>query len=632
MSVRFCRRTTNEEEEHTISSSVECTDFKNYLTMCKQNSFNSPPNSLQDHDAGSSSDCSLNNKNGDASPSSFAQVDPLIQASNQDELQPAQQLFNLSIPRFSLAKLSIFFLAFATIFDMALTKMSSSDVERGPRASLGSAAISSLTDTLSPILPFAGGLDLRRDDYWSVAADGNWFGTLQSVVSQVQDAFARKQDETAAHSIISTPRGSGASSRTQSKLLSRTTTASKGTQTHEMSITAQQPFVSLDTIAQLTLGDIGECFRYAIRSSDADFNESQFLSGMPPELKKVIQGMQEAVDRSRGDESADWVRITSANEATIAVDSVDALKFSAAMRVFAEWRLLRQVPAGYKGFAVGMSLGHKDVVQNIIKMEEAVHGWLDHQRDLCDDDDDSNSCSGSFRTPTLRELLSYEVETGVHPASRLPHLKEKSAGMGLLWVRRQLAYQTQIFDNVLDLDNFSSMKDAVGAAYTQVYNQYHGWAVQKIFNYSFQSAPEAEEILRHMNPHRLRELLNEQRRTQGGNDMSSSSADASSSSARKDENPVEQFVNHIGREWDKLAFHVVKVFNKKAEQPPTMQVRGGAAVDDQTMEAVSDDYITQEMVKDAHTQIAAYLRVAKPLLDSLATLFDDLNMDDPMRV
>jgi Glycolipid transfer protein (GLTP) len=532
------------------------------------------------------SDCSLNNKSDypEYALPSFAEVDPLITSnswSSDDDVSRENirepRVLSFSLPRFSLAKLSVFFLAFATLTDMALTKMSS-DVER-PRASLGSAAISSVTD-------------------------GNWFGTLQSVASQVQDAFARKEEAAKVHKI---PRG-GANA---SSKLSRST---KRTQKHESSISVQQPFVNLDIIAQLTLGEVGETFRYAVQSSDADFNESRFLQELQPRVRKVIQGMQEAVTRSRGDDVIDWVRSSDDTE-----EGVDAFKFAAAMRVFAEWRLLRQVPEGYKGFALGMSLGHKDVVQNVLKMEEAVHEWLDYQRHLCEEDD---SCQ-PLRTPTLRELLSYEVETGVHPANRLPRLKEKSAGMGLLWVRRQLAYQTQIFDNVLDMERFPSMKDAVGAAYTEVYNKFHGWAVQKIFNYSFQSAPEAEEILRHMNPHRLQELMNEQPRTSS----SESDDDFIKSDTTKDENPVEQLLNHIGGEWDKLAFNVVKVFNKNA-LAPEMQVRGGG----ESLQALDEDYITQEMVKDAHQQIVAYLQVARPLLQNLATLFDDLNMDDPTRV
>lgn len=500
---------------------------------------------------------------------------------------------------FSLAKLSFVILACATLMDMLLTNMSST-TDR-PRASLGSAAISSVTDTLSPILPFAGGLDLRRDDYWLVSDDSTWFRTLQSVVQQVQDAFAASKDD-AAHA-------NQHHSMNASSLHSTLPKSKRPSLTFDMPISAPQPFVSLDTIAQLTLGDIGECFRYAMESSQSDFNLQRFLSAThdsttQPYLTQVLQAMPEAVRRSRGKAAFDWVRPAT----DVDQSSVDALKFAAAMRVFAEWRLLRQVPDGYKGFAIGMSLGHKDVVQNVIKIEEAVHSWIQYY--YTEDD-------RLVMTPTLHQLLSYEIETGVQPANRLPLLKEKSAGMGLLWVRRQLAYQTQIFDNVLDMGSkYASMKEAVGAAYSQVYDPYHGWAVQKIFSYSFQAAPEAEAILRHMNPHRLRELSGDTAATRTGPE-------------EDDNNPLGQLVHHLGSEWDKLASHVVQIFQPHNHDDDDDDVGS----EEYTDTAVLDDaYITEQMVLDAHHQIQKYLHIVRPMLHHLSDLFAALNMDDPTRV
>jgi Glycolipid transfer protein (GLTP) len=573
-----------------------------------------------------SSDCSLNRIRNGAHAAS-TESDPLRMpresvvswAPEGDPEQEQPALFSISIPRISLARLSIFFLAFATVFDMALTKMSNIQGVGRPRASLGSAAISSLTDTLSPILPFAGGLDLRRGDYWSVSADGNWFGTLQSVVLQVQDAFAKKEVGDA-KKVLQIPLG-GSRVLARDKSASRPQPAKK----FELVISAPKPFVSVEVISQLTLGDLGQCFQYAVASSQSDFHVARFLAGTSPSLRAVVVAIQEVVARSHGKDFLDWIRPSDMN---IENGAIDVLKFAAAMRVFAEWRVLRQVPPGYKGFAMGMSLGHKDVVQNIVKIEEAAHGWLDHRRDACAESD--ASCGAELHTPTLRELLEYELVAGVQPTNRLPYLTEKSAGMGLLWVRRQFAYQTQIFDNVMAMEDGSGaksrMKDAVSAAYTQVYGQYHGWAVQKIFNYSFQAAPEAEEILRFMNPHRLRELLRDQQYSNSQNEFGEPSH-----SHAADENPVQQLLNHIGGEWDKLAFNVVRIFNKDAQPPGFVKAHDGGNSRHNTS-SLNEEYVTREMVKDAHAQIASYLVVAKPLLDSIATLFDSLNMDDPTRV
>ena len=551
-----------------------------------------------------------------------------------------QRSFSSILPRVSLVRLSVCLLACATLFDMALTNIHNT-TDRPTRVSLGSAAISSVTDTLSPILPFAGGLDLRRDDYWLVSDGSTWLKTLQSVIAQVQDAFAAKEE--ASHVSNSNKKSSKHAIKTHdSAPRTKRNTKSSSLSSYEMAISAPQPFVSLETIAQLTLGDIGECFRYAMESSNADYSETRFFSQSSSigssSLRQVIHGMHDAVNRSRGKSVVDWTRpvdgTSSSNNDKDA--SVDALKFSAAMRVFAEWRLLRQVPDGYKGFAIGMSLGHKDVVQNIIKIEESVHNYMDHQLDSCHDELAVMSVDCKrLQTPTLRELLLYEIETGVHPTQRLPYLKEKSAGMGLLWVRRQLAYQTQIFDNVLHMKDGESMKNAVGAAYSQVYDQYHGWAVQKIFTYSFQAAPEAEEILRHMNPRRLQELIAEQRRQK----RSSASVDTGNDTRHRqdgmdsDSNVIVQVIDHIGGEWDKLAYNVVRIFNKDAEPPQSMMKAEdqSVGVTDSSL-TIDEVFVTNEMVKDAHLQIQMYLQRIQPILQSIQLIFQDLNMDDPTRV
>ena len=49
----------------------------------------------------------------------------------------------------------------------------SGTTRRSNRRVLGSAMIGSITDALSPILPFAGGVDLRRGEHWGLDDDYN---------------------------------------------------------------------------------------------------------------------------------------------------------------------------------------------------------------------------------------------------------------------------------------------------------------------------------------------------------------------------------------------------------------------------------------------------------------------------
>jgi hypothetical protein len=531
-----------------------------------------------------------------------------------------------------LGKLSVLMLLFVTFTDFALSQIQRSRSPEilpplryqssGSRLGLGSAAISSVTEALSPILPFTGGVDLRREDYWTT--QGSWFETLQYVAEQVQDAFS-SDESTDSDLWNKIPRAGG---NVPGKLASQLSSNKRIKTNNVSSISAQSPFIDVKAIEDLTLKDLTETFRYAVESSKEGFNEGRFMNGQLPRVKKVLIAMQEAVNKSRGKDVKDSV------VSSDTFGEIDALKFSAAMRIFAEWRIVRQVPVGYKGYAVGMSLGHKDVVQNLAKIEQSVHSWLDHQREEISmqeqSQDDGESCPSELWSPTLRELLEHELETEVHPA--LPFLKDKTAAMGLLWVYRQFHYQTALFVNVLNVPKrFPSTKDAVSTAYQEVYDKYHGWAVQKIFSYSFQAAPEAAEIYKFMNPHRLKEVLKDAQRMKSSN--SEDKADSLPLSTDIDntannDNPFVGFVKHVGGEWDKFTDSVGQVL--KGEKVADVNVRGGGVVGLGGKEL--DEMVTREMIKDAHQHITEYLDTANPLLGSLSGLFDTFNMNDPTKV
>jgi hypothetical protein len=501
----------------------------------------------------------------------------------------------------------------------------SSNADRSPtkpRLGLGSAAISSITEVLSPILPFTGGLDLRKEDYWT----NGWFGSATSVVQQVRDAFSTRESEETEPAFLKTPRGGG--NMPASFCKSKKTSASK----HMSALSDSKPFVRVEDIAEMTLKDVTVAFRYAIQSTREDFNQPKFMKGVLPRVKNVVEKMSEAVSKSRGKDVKP--ALTGGLIATPESGDMDALHFCAVMRIFAEWRVLRVVPEGYKGYAVGISLGHKDIVQNVAKIEQAVHAWIDHRRELLSIqegfEEDSAYINAApyaeLRSPTLRDLLQFEIDIEVH--DKLPRLREKTAAMGLVWVRRQLQYQTALFENVLHVPTrFESTKDAVSAAYLEVYNKYHGWAVQKIFSYSFQAAPEATEIYKFMNPYRMKEVT-ESAQTQGVNSLD---IQVSREEFTIEEgNPFEKVGRHIGREWDKLAGPVIQIFGGEPSLMKLERVRGGSQ--EEVQQADIDEYITREMTKDAHAHILAHLEVVKPLLKDLAELFDELNMDDPTKV
>jgi len=616
--------------------------------------------------------------------------------------------------RWSVAKISVLILIVFSLADVIIhmvdAQMGSLEAHDHARPSmgLGSAAISSVTTTLSPILPFTGGIDLRREDYWT----NGLFGSFYSVVEQVRDAYEESSssfyfsytlnddddednDNDPIRAILDTPRGGTAvsarkSNKPKSKKKSRSSSSSSKS---DFILSSSDPFIPLKDIAELTLKDITMSFRYAVESTQRDYNSGKFLSGLLPRVKKMVDRISTATILARGKGvPAPITAERIGHPPVILSGDIDAVNFCAAMRIFAEWRVLRQVPPGYKGYAVGVGLGQKDIVQNIAKIEHAIHDYVNRHAKKDDSKESSNTSNNGTNpqhmvtSPTLRELLQYEVDTDVHDNTKLPCLKEKSAAMGLLWVRRQVLYQTAIFNNVIDVPTrFDSSRAAVQAAYDEVYGNLHGWAVQKIFSYSFQAAPNGIEIYKYMNPHRLEEVQQEARSKImriPGERKQKSDGPLKLGQLAVGNSPIARFSRHVGKEWDKVAGNVVNEWDKIAgnvvnewdkvagnvvnewdkvtgnivqlfgqqrkqqEHRPNKRRRlsteSGATIDsEQTIidvdtlaarELEMETFVNQEMRKDAYEHIKAYLEVVDPLLDDLSNLIDEFNMDDPTKV
>mgnify|MGYP005851243769 CR=1 FL=1 len=497
---------------------------------------------------------------------------------------------------------------------------------------LGTAAISRITDALSPILPFTGGVDLRRKEYYS---EEGWFGNLKTIVRETYEAYANAKEsdanleESASVKVAKkVSRGGGQlPQRLEAKL-------SKKRPQRPSVLSATNSFVKVDEIAELTLTDLTQLFEYAVKSTQDgfNFNKGRFGNSQSPRVKSVIQQMENAATKSRGN-GIQLVKTTA--DGSVSGD-VDAFLFCAAMRIFAEWRVVRLVPDGYKGYAVGMQLGWKDVVQNVGKIEKALHAWIDHQLDLGYSENDISS-------PTLRDLLQFEKDTNVNPREKLPRLKDGTGSMGLLWTKRQFDYQFEIFKKTLEVPTkYSTAKDAVTAAYTTVYGAYHGWGVQKIFSYSFSASPEdITEIYKVMNPRRLRDVEEAARHIKASPKQSDASQeqedDASGIGEEVSYNfePPKKLTDRIGWEVDRLLANTVgKIFaGDKSGIQNNVKVRGGGQVDSGFLQGDElEAYISSEMTKDANEHISSFIGIAEPLAKDLTKLFDELNMNDPTKV
>eukprot|EP00986_Skeletonema_menzelii_P017912 scaffold22707_cov198-Skeletonema_menzelii.AAC.1 len=92
---------------------------------------------------------------------------------------------------------------------------------------------------------------------------------------------------------------------------------------------------------------------------------------------------------------------------------------------------------------------------------------------------------------TLSSLLQSEREAGIHKGSIL---KEHSAAMGLLWIRRSLAFQLELYASLIDQEG-PHPRDAAYDAYTKHLSPFHGWALRKLFPATLSQMPDRQEFI-----------------------------------------------------------------------------------------------------------------------------------------
>lgn len=90
----------------------------------------------------------------------------------------------------------------------------------------------------------------------------------------------------------------------------------------------------------------------------------------------------------------------------------------------------------------------------------------------------------------LSALLERERDRGMHNGSEL---HERSAAMGLLWIRRSLAFQLDLYACLASGDGHP--REAAYGAYARHLAPYHGWALQKIFPASLSQMPDRRAFL-----------------------------------------------------------------------------------------------------------------------------------------
>ena len=92
---------------------------------------------------------------------------------------------------------------------------------------------------------------------------------------------------------------------------------------------------------------------------------------------------------------------------------------------------------------------------------------------------------------TLSSLLELERESDIHDGNVL---QDPSAAIGLLWIRRSLAFQSHLFRSLLSPDG-DHPKDAAYEAYNEHLSPYHGWMLRTVFPASLSQMPHRQVFL-----------------------------------------------------------------------------------------------------------------------------------------
>jgi len=307
---------------------------------------------------------------------------------------------------------------------------------------------------------------------------------LNCSIKQKKQKIIQITKKSSASSLTTLRQASSSNSLSKlSKVMRKLPCFKKGETCFIPTISTTDPFISTELVKKMTLTELAEIVKYAISCRQHEFDEQLFIIGKPPHVHEIINTMNSAIRKSRGvhihPSTASWC--TSGG-------NFDALYFCAAMRLIVEWRAVKIVPEEYKAYAVGMNMAKRDFIQNIAKVESAIHRWIETEAESGKED---------LNSPSIAQLLKFELINQTHP--RLPRLKDKTAAIGLLWMTRQLQFQSMIFFNLQKLKTNSATK-AVNSAYKTVFGQYHGWAIQKVFNYAFNGTPPVSLLFSMMNP------------------------------------------------------------------------------------------------------------------------------------
>jgi len=92
----------------------------------------------------------------------------------------------------------------------------------------------------------------------------------------------------------------------------------------------------------------------------------------------------------------------------------------------------------------------------------------------------------------LGKVLELEAQQGIHKPGGI--LQDKSAAMASLWLRRSIAFTTELLQRLLDCPE-ECCGSSMQAAYNECLKPYHGFLLQKVFAVAASRAPSRDGVL-----------------------------------------------------------------------------------------------------------------------------------------
>ena len=221
-------------------------------------------------------------------------------------------------------------------------------------------------------------------------------------------------------------------------------------------------------------GNIGREWSKLLSNIDKIFpppqqHRSSILSGSSKKLDDVIHAFQLVLNKDGDNESINTAQLLKACRAhlTLMQSGGPALRLVA-----------------------------KDMETNLLKAETLFWSLSSSS---------SSSSPSNKKRENLASLLQTEIENGVHQEENV--LEESSAAMGLLWIRRSLAFQLELYAS-LSSSGSSGVHPTEAAlhAYNKTLSPYHGWLLQKVFPLSLSQMPDRQVFLAKFGGREVHEL------------------------------------------------------------------------------------------------------------------------------